>query len=315
MQSKRILAAAVAPLFLGAISALAAGETQPAAPAAAQPAKDPYTFSVAAGASQMFDADIDEDGGQISRTRAGLALGLDANCTDTLTVKNKLNYTYDKYNFADSMGDPWEDVHTLSYAMLIDCKIDDTWTVFGGPMLAIAAEDGADWGDAMIPGVSIGAKYRFSPDLVVGLGVAGVQPIEDGFAVLPIILLDWKISDEFSVRNSSPIPGVTMGALGLEGVWAFADGWEAAVGAQMEKSRFRLSDNNGWNNGGVGQVTGVPVYARLDWKADKQITVSGIAGVIAGGTLRIDDQDGDQIGDDVDYDPAPFVGITASYRP
>lgn len=312
MQSKRILVAAVAPLFLGAVSAMAAGEIDQAA---AQPAKEPYTFSAAAGASQMFESDIDE-GGKISRTRAGLTLGFDANCTDTLTVRNRFNYTYDDYNFSD-LGvdaDPWTKVNTLSYAMLLDYKIDDTWSIFGGPMIALAAEDGADWGDSFIPGVAVGAKYRVSPDLLIGLGIAGIQPIEDDFTVLPILILDWKINDQFLIRNSSPIAGVTTGWLGVEGIWMFADGWEAGIGAQAEKSRFRLSDSNEFARSGVGQISGIPVYARLDWKPNQQITVSGFAGVIAGGNLEIDNKDGDKLGDDVDYDPAPFIGASVSFK-
>jgi len=312
----RILASAVAPLFLGAISALAAGEAQVAAPAAAPAGGDPLTLSAAAGGSNMFETDIQEDGGKFSRARVGAAFGLDYRFTDALAMKNKVNYTYDSYNFSDTLGDvdPWGNVHTLTYNMLFEYKIDDTWTLFGGPNAGYAAEDGADWGHALIWGGSVGAKYRVNPDLMVGLGIAGIQPIEDGFAVLPIILLDWKISDEFALRNSNPIPGVTMGFLGLEGVWMFAKDWEAVVGAQVEKSRFRLSDNNPIAESGVGQVTGVPVYARVNWKANEQVTVSGIIGAIANGNLRIDDKNGNKIGDDVDYDTAPFVGAMVSFK-
>ena len=321
MQSKRILAAAVAPLFLGAISVLAAGEATPAAPAAApappavQPAKGEYTFTAAAGGSYMFETNIDE-GGKFSRARAGLQLSLDTRCTDELLVQNRLTYTYDDYNFSDTSADPWTKVHTLIYAMLLDYKIDDTWTVFGGPLLGFAAEDGADWGESFIPGVAVGARYRFNPDLVVGLGVAGVQQIEGDFTVLPILLLDWRINDQITIRNSSPIPGVTQGWMGLEGIWNFADGWDAGIGAQIEKSRFRLSDGNDIPaaKGGVGQVTGVPIYARLDWKPNSQVTVSGFAGAIAGGELKLEDEDGHSLGDEVDYDPGVLIGATISFR-
>lgn len=316
MQSKRILAVAVAPLFLGAVSVLAAGESQSVAAAPAPAPGDPWTFSVAAGASQMFDTDIKEDSGEFSRTRAGLGMSLDYRCSETVTTKNTLNYTYDRYNFSDTFLDidPWDNVHTLIYNMGLDYKIDDAWTAFGGPMVGIAAEDGADWGDAVIWGVSAGARYKFGPDLMVGLGLAGVQPIEDDFAVLPIILFNWKINDEFALRNSSPIAGVTTGFVGIEGVWMFADKWELAVGAQAERSRFRLSEHNPVAHDGVGQVTGVPVYARLNWKANDQITVSGLCGMIVNGNLEIDNRDGDKLGDDVDYDPAPFVGASVSFK-
>lgn len=271
----------------------------------------------------MFETDIDDgDAGSFSRNRVGAAFGLNYRFTDEVTMKNLINYTYDMYDFQSPDDtpegfeiDPWGNVHTLAYTMVFDYKIDDTWTLFGGPSLAFAAEDGADWGDAMIWGGSVGAKYRVNPDLMVGLGIAGVQPIEDGFAALPIILFDWKISEEFALRNSSPIAGVSMGYLGAEGIWMFADDWEAVVGVQAEKSRFRLAESNPVAENGVGQVTGVPVYARLNWKPCEHITVSGLCGVIAGGNLRIDDEDGNKLGDDVDYDPAPFVGISASYKP
>jgi hypothetical protein len=293
----------------------------------------------------MFDTDIEADSGSFSRTRTGLTLGLDYRFSDTVVMKNTLGYTYDVYNFSDTGSnsggggytppggegpapavaaaafaadsgdvDPWGNVHTLIYNMGFDYKIDDAWTAFGGPMVGVAAEDGADWGDATIWGIAAGARYTFGPNLMVGLGIAGVQPIEDNFAVLPFAVFNWKISDQFALRSSRSIVGVTMGFAGVEGVWMFADRWELAVGAQAERSRFRLSDHNPVAPDGVGQVTGIPVYARLNWKASEDVTISGICGVIAAGNLEIDNKDGDKIGDDVDYDPAPFVGALISFR-
>lgn len=265
-------------------------------------------YNVSAGVAHQFDTDLDE-GGEFSLTRFGLGAGVRYPISGTpWSFDHGLLYERDEY---DSDTLPWDSVDALSYSLRVGYKIDDNWSVFGGPIVGISAADGADWGDSFRYGAIAGATYRFSPDLTLGLGVAAFDDIGDEFTVFPTLLIDAKLSEGLRIRNPQPQPGFR-GTGGIELVCTAVEDWEFGVGGAYDSRRFRL-DEMGGRDDLVAENESIPVFARVGYYPAEEWTISAMVGVLLGGEVTIEDDDGDDLADS-DYDPALFVGLGVSWR-
>jgi len=63
----------------------------------------------------------------------------------------------------------------------------------------------------------------------------------------------------------------------------------------------------------VGQNRSIPLFVRVGYHPAEEWTISAMAGVLLGGEIRIETDDGDKVASS-DYDPAPFVGLGVSWR-
>lgn len=307
----------------------------PAEPPAAVPATGPgevapkgVTYRIAGGAAHQvstdFDPDLDaNDSGDFSMTRYGLAAGVSypTSIVD-LSVDHDLLYEYDDYGFSGTVPfsrdgqlrparDPWDDSHLLSYSMRLSYRLDREWSLFGGPTVGVLGESGADLSDSITYGGMLGVRKRVSPNFSIGLGVIAVTGIEEGVSALPLVFVDWKISERVHIRNGRPQPGLR-GTAGAEIDWEFAPRWVLAGGFAFDRRRFRL-DDEGIAPDGVAENSAFPVYARGSYQFNDQWSFGAMAGVLLGGQLTIEDEDGHKIGE-TDYDTAPFFGINLAAR-
>jgi len=314
MKTARAARFTLAPLFTAVLLAPAASAQDPAPPERApQRERLGVNVSLDAGFEHLFDTDID-DGGDVNATRFGAAAGLSFELNDRLNLGLNLGYAYDGYDFGGDSGfgglDPWEDVHTVRAGARLTWKVDEQWAVYGGPVVRLSAESGADFGDAVTGGGIVGASYRASDRLSIGGGVGVVSQIEDDAAVFPILIVNWKISDALTARTVGGI-GASGGG-GVELGWTFAEGWELALGGRYDSRRFRLEDDGPFPDG-VGEETSIPLYAKLSYTARTNASFSLLAGVAVAGELRLEDDDGDRIAEE-DFDPAPFIGASVTIR-
>lgn len=294
---------------VGAVGGAAFGQTDPGRAPISTP-KPPFVITFSSGLEHQFDADID-GGGDFSVSRLGFALEARSQPLPDLDLSVKFNYALDAYSFSGitALGgaDPWEDVHTFGLQATASYHASREWTIFGGPILQISRESGADWDNAFSGGAVIGATYAYSEELVFGLGVGVLSQLEDSERAFPVLVLNWKISD--GLRLTTQGGGRSATGTGLELIWDRGDGWEFAVGGRYEFRRFRL-DNSGAAPGGVGEETLVPFWVRASTQFDDNITVNLYGGFTFGGDLLMENQDGNRIGKE-DYDPAAFLGISA----
>ncbi len=266
------------------------------------------SYRILVGVTHQFDADLDNSGGQFSITRYGIGALVRYPLKNTdFTLSHALSYEHDQYQFSGTgMANPWGDVQVLSYSLNASYKVNQDWTLFAGPIAGVAAENGADWGDALTFGAMAGGMYAMTPNLTVGIGAIVTRPIEDNWQAIPYLALNWKIADGLLLHNARPQPGIR-GGPGLELVYTINSQWELAGGFAYDARRFRL------DNGNVGQNTSTPVYARLIYSASEDLSVSLMGGVVLGGELRLENRNGDDISS-TDYDAAPFIGASVSYR-
>jgi hypothetical protein len=267
-----------------------------------------------AAVSYQADSDID-DGGEFSLLRASIGGGMLWRISDRFSYDSLLVYEYDDYDFSGSRGfgglDPWEDVSTIRYIGQFNWQLDDTWTLVAAPIITIAAEDSSDFSNSLKLGGMIGAGRRWSDSLVASFGIVVIDQIDDDVDILPFILFDWTINEQWTLRTRRIDLGTT-GGLALEGVWRFSEDWNAIFGIGYQKRRFRL-DDEGVAPEGVGEHVQAPLFGKLVWKVNDNITADFFAGVAVGGELRLEDDGGHKISEE-DFDPAPFFGAKVAIR-
>ncbi len=301
-------------LMLTIPAAQAATAQDPAGSAEEAEESTGLRFRLNTGFSHQFDSDID-DGGEFDVTRFGVGGGVAIDLGERLSLDNILSYEFDSYDFSGSSGfgglDPWDDVHTVRYRPQLTYDVDESWSVFGGPILSFSAEDGADFGNSFTGGAFVGASHRWSETFSASAALVVISQIDDDAIVFPFILLNWKISDDWVLRTGPADLGSSGGG-GIELVWSFDDDWQLAFGAQYQSRRFRL-DDRGVAPEGVGEVTSVPIYAKLIWSAGSNVSANLFAGVVVGGELRLENDDGNKLSEE-DFDPAGVIGARVSIR-
>ena len=285
-------------------------------------AKHPFRLSVAY--AHRFEADLDE-AGKFSTDTTRIEFASQTPFGRALSWDNMVAYEFNHYKFTNTNGnnsaggDPWKDVHLLTYIPTLRWNIDKQWSVFGGPVLQVAAESGADFGDGVSGGALVGFLWRRDSNLSVGGAIAAISRIEDTVGLAPIPLVMWRFAEGWTLRSGVPDFGARRG-FGLELGWG-TQSFEIAGGAQFQRRRFRLDDDDTPGpHDGVGQETSAPVYAKLTFKMGKDAGIDLFAGVSLAGELKVEDDNGHaeslrQVGIDPkqDFDPAPVIGARANF--
>lgn len=271
-------------------------------------AQDSQPFRVAVGIGYRADADIDNRGGDFNETRLSLTGSRAFNVNEKFKIEPLLAYRFSAYDF--SRPEPWDDIHTFRATVLAHYAIDDVWSIFGGPSIALSGESDADFGDAVTIGGALGVTYQVNERLVVGAGFTVSSEIEDDARIRPLLIVNWQINDRWSLESGyTEVAGG--GGPGGEVRYKITDGWSVAGGVQYQEKRFRLSDE-GPVRDGVGEDTSLPIYAKVTWQVCPNAALELLGGVSVGGELRIENSGGHKIAE-VDYDPAPLVGLRAIF--
>ncbi len=295
------------------VSLVAAFAALAAAPAvdAQEPDDGPLEWRVRGGVVHQLDSDIDS-GGEFNVTRAGFDVQALYDFNTDLTLNAELGYEFNSYDFSGSTGfgalDPWEDVHTVRIRTLLRWRMNEDWSFVGGPVFEFAAEDSADLGDGFTVGGIVSAAYRVNDDLTLGGGVLLVSEIEDDVAVFPVIIVNWKINDQWKVRNSLAPFGGHGG--GLEAVWTLSENWDLAFGTSFQWRQFKL-DDTGTAPNGVGEEFSIPLYVNARWNATHNVSISAAIGISVGGEVEIQTSSGSTISNE-DYDPTAIIALSAS---
>ena len=277
-------------------------------PAAGPPLDDTdLTFSISSGYQFLFRTDVDM-GGSYTVDRVGLELKGKTKINQDWRVEANLRYLLNDYDFNTVVGlggDPWSDIHTLQMDVRFEWWTTNDIVVMFGPFVMWSRESGASWDRALTGGVFAGVMYVSSAQLAWGAGVGISSQLEDSVLVYPILFLDWKFHGDMKLTSVAGPVGLAF--TGIEWVWEFADHFEFGVGARYEFRRFRL-DDSGFAPGGVGEETSIPFWGRLSYRFNDNFAVDVYAGVVAGGRFKVDNADGNPLGED-DSELAPTLAI------
>jgi len=263
--------------------------------------------SVAAGYLYQFGTAI-SGGAESSISRAFVSADVTGTTGSPTLLGLGLTYDREESTFSGPSGlpvpDPWGTIHRVGFSPSMVHSIAPDWWILFAPSVGYAGEEGADPGDALVYGAVISATKTIGPDLSLGLGAGAFRQI-DRWRVFPFLSVRWRINDRW--RLSNPLRVGPAGPAGLELAYSLDGNWEAAAGGAYRSYRFRL-DEDGTVPGGIGEIRGIPLFARLSrtwrhgWRADLY------AGVMIGGKLGIENGRGDPIGS-ASFDPAPLAGL------
>lgn len=302
-------------LFLAAMAyaCSAAGQARELADREIARWQEGLRFTITTDAAHQFETDID-GGGDYDVTRFGVAGAVDFTLTDDLNLSLSFGYERDSFDFSGGAGlgalDPWDEIDMLRFGVRLRARVNERLRVFGGPVFGFSAETEADLSDGFVGGGIAGATWSFSKRLTVGGGLGVLSDIEDDVQVFPVVILDWRIAENLTLRTGTGT--ATRGGGGIELEWRPHEQWALALGGSYRSRRFRL-DDRGIAPDGVGEEQVLPIYVRVGYRPSPNLEISVRGGVIVAGRLTLEDDDGDEIFED-DFDPAPFVGATLSLR-
>jgi hypothetical protein len=274
-------------------------------------AKPQAHFIVEAGVVSQAKADID-GGGNLKVNRFDAGLIYRTALADNLHLSSSYLLGISSYDFSSTgFGEPWETVVFNRLGLQLSRDLNDKWSLRGGGLLMSSGESGADFGDSITGGLSLGVDYRHSQALFLSAGLAVISQLEDDAQVTPLIAVNWQASDRWLIRFGS-IPFSGGAGAGIEGEYKLRDNLNLGVGMLYNQRRFRL-DDSGPAPKGVGEENTVPVRLRLGWQLSEKASLHFIGGIVTGGELRVESSNGTRLAQQ-DYDPAPYLAVRALFR-
>ncbi len=272
-----------------------------------------WNSSIRAAVVQQLDTDLDK-GGSYSSSRVVLGGGYGYRWGYRRSISLSAGYNYNGYNFSGSSGfaglRPWEDVHSFSLGLPIRWGINKKWTTFLVPSLRVSGEKGASVSDSITGGGFLGAAYQYSKNLTIGPGIGVVTQLEDSASIFPILIINWKITDKWSIGTGKGF-GATLGP-GLNLSYQLNDKWSFTMGGRFERLRFRL-DNDNTVRSGIGEDTSVPLYFNCNYTISPKMSINLLGGVELDGDLKLENRHGKVVSQD-SYENGSFVGVTFSLR-
>lgn len=249
--------------------------------------------------------DLENSAGDVSVWRAGVDLRLDAPAIGDIDWSLRAGYEYSSYDFTTgssplvgSTSNLVDDVTAFDLSWDLTYRIDDEWSLFGGVGALIAGESGADFSDRLNFGGRLGAAYQVDDDLSIGFGAYVREDFGEGVEVLPLLLVDWRIDDEwsFSLDGSQ-----------LELAWTPNDSLRLAFYTAFEIRAYALADDGISPNGAFNDERWV-VGLGADWRLMPNVDLRAMAGAVVSQEFDIEDRDGE----DFRSVESDSTGLTAS---
>ena len=274
-------------------------------------ASDGWSATARSGFIHQMDADIGS-GGSFSVDRFLVQTSPNYSYGKGNSIALSLGYGFDSYDFSDEIAfggrQPWDDVHSLGASIPWRWRINENWMGFVSPSLRYSATDGVDFDDGLTGGGVAAFSYRYSDRLTFGAGFGIMSQLEDDAQIIPILLIQWKITDTLSLQTgqgtgAAPGPGLTLS-------WHPNERWSILFGGRYEKLRFRLNENGAVPNG-VGEDRSFPIFTGIEYHFSPSACLSLTGGIEVGGELSLEDREGRTLIEEK-YDPAGFLGLSFS---
>ena len=285
------------------------------APAFAQaPSPGGWTFTLDGGFAVQPEADLDGDAGAYELHRTFYAASVDYRWNFRNSVGLSVGGGETDFDFRDSDGasvdGPWDEIDELRASVPMRFGLGQTSTLFAIPTLRYNGESDASSSDSQTWGLLGGVAWRLGEDLTIGPGLGAFSRLEGSTRVFPILLIDWDISERWSLSTgrglaASQGPGLTLG-------YRLSEQWRLGLAGRYEEIQFRLG-NDGAAPGGVGEDRALPLVFTAGWQPNESVRLGVFAGVEFGGELTLYDSAG-RITESRDYDTVPVYGATFEFR-
>ena len=274
----------------------------------------PWLVSTAGGVVNQFEADFSDGPGSVSVQRMFVEAGVGYAWNRQTSVSLSLGAGTADYDFSSEAAidgaQPWGRINDYRLSLPLRFAPTERTSAIIIPSLRSYAESGASSSEGRSVGILGGFSYRFSDSLSLGPGLGWFDDVGDESSAFPIILVDWQISDRWSLNTgrglaASQGPGVTLN-------YKVSDQWTSGITARYEETRFSLKQRP-TRVASVGQDSSAPLLLVLDYSPWPMTNITAVLGVELAGTLSLEDDAGREIAES-DVDAAVVAGITFSSR-
>lgn len=278
-------------------------------PADAQP-RIGWGTEVSGFVGYQGDADL-SGGGNVSATRSVVNLGALYSFSSGNSAGISLSYGHQSYDFSRGAAPLWGNIRGVALSVPMRFEMDNGARVFLAPQVRRAYEGSSSSSDSTTYGLFAGASWQVSDQLRIGPAFGAFSELEgDDFEVFPAVIVDWNITDRWTLSTGSGI-AATQGP-GLRLSYAYSDALNFGLNGRLESSEFRL-DSSGLAPGGVGEDTSMPVVLSVDYAPNPGLAISGFVGAAFDGELTVDDAAGARVSKQ-SYDTAPVAGLSVRLR-
>jgi hypothetical protein len=306
--NSRLFSSALFFLFLAGVTPGRSGTVvsdkevaEPLTPSA--PGRPAGWLAVAPGFTHQFEADVDSSDTTFSVDRWRVEAGTRVPLADGFVVTAAVEAEWSQYDFtqftsvADGMELPESDLFRAGVTAFGMYEWNDSWEVVAGGSLSWGGASDADFGDGFGGMGILGVTYRFSPVFSLTPAVLALSRMEDDALIIPVLGVEWEMSDAWKLRSIGP---------GAELTWQAADQWGFFLRGLYRPRDFRLAAE-GELASSVLRDRSFPVSVGVEWKPTARVTATAFGGAILGGSLQFKEDGGEDIFEE-DYDVTPMVG-------
>jgi len=236
----------------------------------------PLFYWIEGGYEHAAATDFDNFDGEVSINRIREQFGLQyiinpqrRQVLRTSFTAEQSFYDFDgEVNFEPGTDEPWKEIRDYTLFALYSEAYNEDIRWFAGGTLNSSGERGADFDGTLTYSVIGGVSFQVAEGVWVGPGVAASKRIENGFAFIPIPIVEWQINEEFSLGTAEA---------GLVLKYKPVDEWTFSLKGQFDRRQFRLNDEGPAANGVVTEQR-VPLLAGVEWNPSRSVSVSLEAG-------------------------------------
>ena len=293
----------------------------PAAPAESSERPGPPDsagLTVGGGYLYQFKASLD-GGGSVSANRGFAFVRKSWQVDARLALNLEVGWEGGWYRFGSgtnlSLGtgeQPWGSVQSGQIAVGGRYALDEHLIALLSGFAQFSGEPDADADRSATGGGIAGLSWRASEKFTIGGGALVTSRLEDSVLAIPLLFIDWEITDGLSLTNVAA-PDAYPTSAGLELVWEIHRDFDLAVGGNWVYRRFRLDSDNPVAPNGVGEDGTANFWIRARIGAAEGLRLDLVTGMVYDERLKIFDANGNELAGD-DADPGLMLGAFLSWK-
>lgn len=276
--------------------------------------KEQWLWNVAGGAVNQFAANLSDGSDDVSISRGFLSGGLGYAWNRDTTASVSVGIGTTDYDFSSGAliegHKPWGRIRNYRLSVPIRFSLAEKMNVIVIPSIRTYAESGASLSDGRTEGVLGGFSWEFSDTLSIGPGFGWFSDVGDEGNAFPILLIDWKITESLNLTTGRGLAASQGPGLSLN--YEIDQNWTLGLTARYEKTRFSLEEREG-RSARVGEDSSTPLLVVASYSPWPMTTMTALAGVEIGGTLSLEDGQGQRLAK-TDIDTAMILGIAFQSR-
>ena len=275
---------------------------------------DQWMWSTAGGAVNQFSANLSDGSGDLSIARGFLSVGLGYAWSRDTTASVSFGIGTTDYDFSSGTRiegrKPWGRIQDYRLSVPVRFSPMEKTRAIIIPSIRTYAESGASLSDGRTEGVIAGFSWEFSDTLSIGPGFGWFSDVGDETNAFPILLVDWKITELLSLSTGRGLAASQGPGLSLN--YELDQKWTLGLTARYEKIRFAVEEREG-RSAQVGEDSSTPLYIVASYSPWPMTSMTVLAGVDMGGTLSLEDGQGQRIAK-TDIDTAMVLGVSFQSR-